>query len=90
MSEINHDCTCHGNPLIPQVAKIIKITEETPDVKHSGYRQWMEMPFDPKPGQLGMISAVGIGEGMFSITAKGEDWIESSIKKSGRTDRGPP
>ncbi|MCU6762475.1 Phenol hydroxylase P5 protein [uncultured Roseburia sp.] len=84
MSEINHDCTCHGNPLIPQVAKIIKITEETPDVKTFRI-QTMDgkMPFDPKPGQLGMISAVGIGEGMFSITAKGEDWIESSIKKVG-------
>lgn len=84
MSEINHDCTCHGNPLVPQVAKIIKITEETPDVKTFRI-QTMDgkKPFDPKPGQLGMISAVGIGEGMFSITAKGEDWIESSIKKVG-------
>lgn len=84
MSDINHDCTCHGNPLVPQVAKIIKITEETPDVKTFRI-QTMDgkKPFDPKPGQLGMISAVGIGEGMFSITAKGEDWIESSIKKVG-------
>ncbi len=84
MSEINHDCTCHGNPLVPQVAKIIKITEETPDVKTFRI-QTMDgrKPFDPEPGQLGMISAIGVGEGMFSITAKGEDWIESSIKKVG-------
>lgn len=84
MSDINHDCTCHGNPLVPQVAKIIKITEETPDVKTFRIQTVDgKKPFDPKPGQLGMISAVGIGEGMFSITAKGEDWIESSIKKVG-------
>ncbi len=82
--EHDHVCTCHENPLVPQVAKIIKITEETPDVKTFRIQTLDgKKPFDPKPGQLGMISAVGIGEGMFSITAKGEDWIESSIKKVG-------
>lgn len=84
MSEISHGCTCQGNPLVPQVVKIIKITEETPDVKTFRIQTMDgQKPFDPKPGQLGMISAFGIGEGMFSITAKGEDWLESSIKKVG-------
>ena len=30
-----------------------------------------------------MISIAGIGEAMFSITAQGENWIESSIKRVG-------
>ena len=84
MGEINHECTCHGNPLVPQVVKVIKITQETPDVKT--FRMQTpdgKKPFAPLPGQLGMISVVGVGEGMFSITAQGEDWIESSIKKVG-------
>lgn len=84
MGEINHECTCHGNPLVPQVVKVIKITQETPDVKT--FRMQTpdgKKPFAPLPGQLGMISVVGVGEGMFSITTQGEDWIESSIKKVG-------
>ena len=78
MGEINHECTCHGNPLVPQVVKVIKITQETPDVKT--FRMQTpdgKKPFAPLPGQLGMISVVGVGEGMFSITAQGEDWIGS-------------
>lgn len=84
MIEVNHDCTCEGNPLVPQVVKVIKITEETPDVKTFRIQTLDgKKPFDPLPGQLAMISVIGVGEGMFSITAKGEDWIESSIKKVG-------
>ncbi|MCI8993272.1 MAG: hydrogenase [Eubacterium sp.] len=84
MIEVNHDCTCEGNPLVPQVVKIIKITEETPDVKTFRIQTLDgKKPFDPLPGQLAMISVIGVGEGMFSITAKGEDWIESSIKRVG-------
>ncbi|MCL1828314.1 MAG: FAD/NAD(P)-binding protein [Oscillospiraceae bacterium] len=72
------------NPLLPQVCKVIKITDETPDVKTfriqtpDGKR-----PFLPMPGQLGMISIPDVGEAMFSITAHDEDWIESSIKRVG-------
>ncbi len=78
----DHECTC--NPLVPQVVKLIKITEETPDVKTFRFQTLDgQKPFDPLPGQLAMISVIGVGEGMFSITAKGEDWIESSIKRVG-------
>lgn len=84
MSDINHECTCSGNPLIPQVCRVTKITQETPDVQT--YRiQTLDgkKPFAPKPGQLAMISLLGVGEAMFSITAQGEDYIESSIKRVG-------
>ncbi|MEI3338956.1 MAG: hypothetical protein V8R80_02550 [Eubacterium sp.] len=57
MGDINHDCTCHGNPLVPQVVKIIKITEETPDVKTFRIQTVDgKKPFATLPGQLGMIS----------------------------------
>jgi len=74
----------HENPLIPVFCRIIKITEETPDVKT--FRLQTKdgaKPFAPMPGQLAMISSIGAGEAMFSITAQGEDWIDSSIKRVG-------
>jgi len=74
----------HENPLIPVFCKIIKITEETPDVKTFRLQTADgEKPFPSMPGQLAMISAAGVGEAMFSITAQGDDWIESSIKSVG-------
>jgi len=84
MIKVDHDCTCSKNPLIPQVCKIIKITDETPDVK-TFRAQTLDgkRPFFPMPGQLGMWSVPGVGEAMFSITAVGDDWIESSIKLVG-------
>lgn len=84
MKDEHHECTCNDNPLVPQVCKVIKITQETPDVQT--YRiQTLDgkKPFSPLPGQLAMISILGVGEAMFSITAQGEDYIESSIKRVG-------
>ena len=84
MISIDHSCTCRGNPLVPQVCRITKITRETHDVKTfraetpEGTR-----PFLPLPGQLGMWSVPGVGEAMFSITAYGDSWIESSVKLVG-------
>jgi len=84
MIKVKHDCTCSGNPLVPQVCRIIKITDETSDVK-TFRAQTLDgkRPFLPMPGQLGMWSVPGVGEAMFSITAFGDDWIESSIKSVG-------
>ena len=84
MVKINHDCTCEGNPLVPHVCRIIQITDETADVK-TFRAQTLDgrRPFLPRPGQLGMWSLPGIGEAMFSITAYGDDWVESSVKVVG-------
>ena len=84
MIKVNHDCTCDGNPLVPQVCRVIKITDETPDVKTFRVQTIDgKRPFLPRPGQLGMYSLPGVGEAMFSITAFGDDWVESSIKAVG-------
>ena len=72
------------NPLIPKNCRIIGITDETPDIKTFRIRGADgEKPFSPMPGQLAMVSLAGVGEAMFSITAQGADWIESSIKRVG-------
>ncbi|MDR3294424.1 MAG: FAD/NAD(P)-binding protein [Clostridiales Family XIII bacterium] len=81
---VRHGCTCEGNPLLPQICRVIRITQETPDVKTFRIQTPDGgKPFDPMPGQLAMISVMGAGEAMFSITAKGDDWLESSIKRVG-------
>lgn len=81
---LTHGCGCAGNPLIPKSCTILKITEETPDVKTFRLRAADgTKPFAPMPGQLAMISLAGVGEAMFSVTAQGDDWIESSIKRVG-------
>jgi len=78
---VNQDNVYAENPLIPKTCKIIQIIDETPDVKTFRIQALDgAKPFAPMPGQLAMISLAGVGEAMFSITAQGEDWIESSIK----------
>jgi NAD(P)H-flavin reductase len=73
------------NPLLPKMCNVIRITEETPDVKTFRIQTPDGgKPFDPMPGQLAMLSVMGVGEAMFSVTAKDDNWIESSIKKVGQ------
>lgn len=85
-------CDNCQNPLIPYSATIVKVIDETPDVKtfqvkfddpeiHKAYR--------PLPGQVGQFSVIGVGEATISITSAlpriiKEDVIEFSIKKVGR------
>lgn len=72
------------NEMTPQFCRVIGITEETPDVKTFRIQTPDgKKPFAPMPGQLGMLSVAGVGEAMFSVTAQGEDWIESSVKLVG-------
>lgn len=82
--EDGHVCTCNENVLVPQVCTVIKITQETPDVRTFRIQtKDGKRPFTPLPGQLGMFSLLGVGEAMFSVTAFGDDWIETSIKRTG-------
>jgi NAD(P)H-flavin reductase len=75
---------CYANELVPAIAKVFKIVDETPDIKTffvslpDGTK-----PFTPQPGQLGMVSLLHIGEAMFSVTAQGETHLEFAIKKCG-------
>lgn len=79
MSEIRAN-----NPLLPQICRITDIREETPDVKTFAIQSAAgQKPFDILPGQLGMLSLLGVGEAMFSITAEEKDSLEFAIKKTG-------
>ena len=84
MTEKDHVCNCQNNPLVPQVCLITNITEETPDIKTFRVQtKEGEKPFSPLPGQLAMFSLIGIGEGMFSITAQGDNYLDFAIKRCG-------
>jgi NAD(P)H-flavin reductase len=71
------------NPLVPQMGKIIKIVEETPDIKTFHVTTAEGKPFTPMPGQLAMFSLLDVGEAMFSITSQGPEHLELAIKKVG-------
>lgn len=73
-------------PLIPSVAKVIDITEETPDVKtFKVVGLDGKKPFVHIPGQCAFLSMPGVGEALFSITSSptNEEFMEFSIKKCG-------
>lgn len=89
MINIDHDCSCEKNPLVPSVCKVVEITDETDDVK-SFRVQTLEgtKPFEFKPGQLGMFGIASFGECMFCVSMGGDDWLEFTVKKVGTvTDR---
>ncbi|MCR4442019.1 MAG: FAD/NAD(P)-binding protein [Peptococcaceae bacterium] len=75
----------NANPLVPIRGRIIKIVQETPDVKtfHVSTTGG-EKPFAPKPGQLAMLSLPQAGEAMFSITSQGPNHLELAIKEVGQ------
>jgi len=72
------------NPLLPQICRIADIRVETPDVNtFSLQNEEGHKPFSILPGQLGMVSLLGVGEAMFSITAEENDRLDFAIKRTG-------
>ncbi|MBW9144356.1 FAD/NAD(P)-binding protein [Clostridium sp. CM028] len=85
-------CNCnvhehkHVNPLMPELAEIVDIREETHDVttfrvtKPGGGKS-----FEHMPGQCAMISVPPLGEAIFSITSSPTEkgYMEFSVKRCG-------
>ncbi|MFU8794209.1 MAG: hydrogenase, partial [Dethiobacteria bacterium] len=71
-----------ANPLMPQMATILDITAETPDVKTLRVSGKDGLPFEFMPGQCAMLSVLPVGEAIFSITSSPtcRDCLEFSIK----------
>ncbi|MCD5414958.1 MAG: FAD/NAD(P)-binding protein [Clostridiales bacterium] len=83
-------CSSH-NQLVPKVATIKKITEETSSGDVKTFYVEFDKPeeraeFKNMPGQCAMISVLGVGESMISITSSPTrpDPLEFSIKKMGK------
>ncbi|MDD3396400.1 MAG: FAD/NAD(P)-binding protein [Acidaminococcaceae bacterium] len=81
-------CNCQKQDvLLPQVVKITKIRQDTPDVKTFFVEKLCGgKPFEHLPGQCAIISVPGEGEAIFSITSSPTttDHVEFSIKKCGQ------
>ena len=78
-----HNCSCE-NPLVPGIVEVVKIIDETPDIKNFYVRSENGVPFNVMPGQLAMVSLVPVGEGMFSVSWQEEnDHLEFAIKRTG-------
>lgn len=70
------------NPLVPQIATIESICDETPDIKTFRVEG---VKFEYSPGQCAMLSKLGVGEAMISITSSPtREGLEFSIKRVGR------
>lgn len=87
---MSHECTCHPgfvhDTLIPQVAVITDIRQETPDVKTFRVNAiGGGKLFEHMPGQCAMVCVPGVGEALFSITSSptNRDYQEISIKRCG-------
>ncbi|MFO7951613.1 MAG: FAD/NAD(P)-binding protein [Bacillota bacterium] len=74
-----------ANPLLPQQATILDITEETPDIRTLRVGGKDGLPFEFMPGQCAMLSVPPIGEAIFSITSSPscQECLEFSIKNVG-------
>lgn len=75
-----------NDTLIPVVAEVTDIRQDTPDVKTFRVNTFDGgVVFEHKPGQCAMLSIPGAGEAMFSITSSPTNtkYMEFSIKKCG-------
>ncbi|MFZ5639238.1 MAG: FAD/NAD(P)-binding protein [Bacillota bacterium] len=78
-----------ASPLLPHSATVTKIIDETETIKT--FQVVFDDPavlenFGNKPGQCGMLSILGVGEGMISITSSPtrKGMLEFTIAKVGR------
>ncbi len=79
---MSDNCTC-GNPLVPSIARVVDIIDETPDVKTFYVTGDDGIPFPVMPGQLAMVSLLPVGEGMFSVSWQADDHLEFAIRRVG-------
>lgn len=59
------------NPLVPGIVEVVKIIDETPDVKNF-YVRCVDggVPFNVMPGQLAMVSLVPVGKLCFQFPGR--------------------
>ncbi|SME99877.1 FAD/NAD(P)-binding protein [Desulfovibrio gilichinskyi] len=77
-----------GNPYLPAMATIQEVIDETPNIKT--FRVTLNNPnirkeFTFKPGQVGQLSAFGIGEATFVINSSPTrmDYLQFSVMRTG-------
>ena len=76
------------NPYVPELATVIKVIDETPNIKTFqvifDYPEKMKS-FSFEPGQVGQLSIFGVGESTFVINSPPTrmDYLQFSVMKAG-------
>ena len=76
-----------GNPYLPEIATLIEIIQETPNIKPFRARfddSAVMDNFSLAPGQVGQLGIFGVGEATFAITSKpaDKDFIQFSVMRA--------
>lgn len=77
-----------NNPYLPELATVIKVIDETPNIK--SFQVLFDDPekmkgFSFEPGQVGQLSVFGVGESTFVINSPPTrmDYLQFSVMKAG-------
>src|SRR5512136_3376384 len=80
--------TGNHNPYLPELATVIKVIDETPNIKSfqvvlNGPEKMKNFKFEP--GQVGQLSVFGVGESTFVINSPPTrmDYLQFSVMKAG-------
>ena len=77
-----------GNPYLPETATVLKIIEETPNIKSFRVRfddDSVQSAFAFRPGQVGQLGIFGVGEATFAINSSPsqKDYLQFSVMQAG-------
>jgi NAD(P)H-flavin reductase len=77
-----------GNPYLPEIATVVEIIEETPNIKTLRLRfddPALQESFSFLPGQVGQLGIFGVGESTFAITSRPseKEFIQFSVMRAG-------
>src|SRR5665811_764356 len=77
-----------GNPYLPQIATVIDIVEETPNIKSFRVRfddDAVMEAFSFEPGQVGQLGLFGVGESTFAINSSTSEkrYVQFSVMAAG-------
>ena len=77
-----------GNPYLPQLATVIDIVPETPNIKSFRVRfddDEVMSNFSFDPGQVGQLGILGVGESTFAINSSNSEkaYVQFSVMKTG-------
>lgn len=78
-----------ANPFIPMLARIVRVVEETPDVKTFRLKLREGGGLDFTPGQFVTVTVFGVGEAPFAISSPPHEreYVEVSVRAVGNVTR---
>lgn len=77
-----------GNPYLPETATVVKIIQETPNIKSFQVRfddDLVQAAFSFRPGQVGQLGVLGMGEATFAINSSPseKEYLQFSVMQAG-------